>query len=159
MTPDAESSPKALPPDNTIACAIWTRFTGFSKSVSRVAGADPLTSTPAVTPASARITVQPVGRSASVWCPTLMPRTAVSVWLPTPCATAWTAAAASSARTPQTTRTPIRLSLFVKKCGEVGLEELALIVGHAVRVLRLRKAPRPDIGDVRLERVHRVAAE
>ena len=35
-----------------------------------------------VAPASARITVQPVGRSVSVWWPTLMPGTAVSVWLP-----------------------------------------------------------------------------
>ena len=66
MTPDAESRPNALPPERTIACAIWTRLTGLSRSVSRVAGAEPRTSTPAVAPASARITVQPVGRSASV---------------------------------------------------------------------------------------------
>ena len=79
MTPDAASRPNALPPDSTIACAICTMLTGLSRSVSRVAGAAPRTSTPAVAPASARITVQPVGRSASVWCPTLMPGTAVSV--------------------------------------------------------------------------------
>src|SRR5437763_211129 len=39
-----------------MACAIWTRLTGFNRSVSRVAGAEPRTSTPAVTPAVAMIT-------------------------------------------------------------------------------------------------------
>ena len=64
-----------------MACTICTRLPGRSRSVSRVAGAAPRTSTPAVAPASARITVQPVGRCASVKWPTLMPGTAVSVLL------------------------------------------------------------------------------
>ena len=36
---------------------------------------------PAAPSPSTRITVQPVGRSVSVWWPTLIPGTAVSVWL------------------------------------------------------------------------------
>ena len=39
---------------------------GFSKSVSRVPGAEPRTSTPAMAPFSASTTVQPVGRLGSV---------------------------------------------------------------------------------------------
>ena len=47
--------------------------------MSRVPGAPPRTSTPATTPsAPVRITVQPVGRSVSVWWPTVRPATAVS---------------------------------------------------------------------------------
>ena len=39
-TPEAASRPKALPPDNTIACTRSTVLTGSSRSVSRVPGAD-----------------------------------------------------------------------------------------------------------------------
>ena len=56
-------------------------LTGSRRSVSRVPGADPRCETPATTKPSARMTVHPVGRSASVWCPTRMPSTAVSVGL------------------------------------------------------------------------------
>ena len=41
-----------------------------------VPGAPPRTSTPPTAPDSVRITVHPVGRSLSVWCPTLTPWTA-----------------------------------------------------------------------------------
>src|ERR1700722_12026660 len=54
----------------------WTCCTvlmGFSKSVSRVPGAAPRTSTPATAPLRKRIAVQPVGRRLSVKCPTSMP--------------------------------------------------------------------------------------
>ena len=57
----------------------WTIFDGLSRSVSRVAGAAPRTSTLAVAPDSISTTVQPVGRSVSVKWPTLMPGIAVSV--------------------------------------------------------------------------------
>ncbi len=66
MIPDRASRPNALPPDSEIANTCWTRLIGFSRSVSAVAGAEPRTSNPAVTPASARIAVHPVGRSVSV---------------------------------------------------------------------------------------------
>ena len=46
ITPLAASSPKALPPANTIACTCSTRLDGSSRSVSRVPGADPRTATP-----------------------------------------------------------------------------------------------------------------
>src|SRR5579871_1959615 len=77
ITPLAASSPKALPPERRMACAFSTAFVGDSRSVSRVPGAEPRTSTPAVAPASHKITVHPVGRSLSVWCPTLNPGTSV----------------------------------------------------------------------------------
>ncbi len=54
-----------------------TSSSGRSKSVSTVPGAPPRTSTAATAAGSARITVQPVGRSARVKCPTLMPGTLV----------------------------------------------------------------------------------
>src|SRR5713226_8428666 len=50
---------------------------GLSRSVSRVPGAAPRTSTPATAPSSVRITVQPVGLRVSVKWPTLMPATSV----------------------------------------------------------------------------------
>ncbi len=64
--PLAASNPNALPPESTIACTCWTVLTGSSRSVSRVPGAPPRTSTPATAPFGATMTVQPVGRSASV---------------------------------------------------------------------------------------------
>ena len=66
-------------------------FIGASKSVSRVPGA-PRTSTPPTAPLSTSTTVQPVGRSESVKCPTLMPGIAVSP-------TAWRAEAPVGAAT------------------------------------------------------------
>src|ERR1700693_4695138 len=50
---------------------------GLSRSVSRVPGAEPRTSTPAVAPFSKIRTVHPVGRRESVKCPTRMPCTSV----------------------------------------------------------------------------------
>lgn len=66
MTPVAASRPKALPPASITACTFSTMLTGLSRSVSRVPGAAPRTSTPPVAPASAMMTVQPVGRRVSV---------------------------------------------------------------------------------------------
>src|SRR6266545_94897 len=77
MTPLAASRPKALPPDRTIAFTFCTWLTGLSRSVSRVPGAPPRTSTLATAPVSVRITVHPVGRSVRVKWPTLIPGTAV----------------------------------------------------------------------------------
>ena len=77
ITPAAASSPQALPPDSSTACTTPTRLAGWSKSVSRVPGAAPRTSTPPTAPASASTTLQPVGRSCSVWWPTAMPRTSL----------------------------------------------------------------------------------
>ena len=66
ITPEAASSPNALPPVSTIACTLSTMLIGLSRSVSRVPGAAPRTSTPPVAPASAMMTVHPVGRRVSV---------------------------------------------------------------------------------------------
>src|SRR4051812_35643604 len=83
----------------------WTRstlFEGSSSSMSRVPGAPPRTSTPATTPAApVRMTVQPVGRSVSVWWPTVRPATAVRPFAASPpdgaiAATAIVEAAASA---------------------------------------------------------------
>src|SRR5262249_48958583 len=76
--PVAASRPNALPPDRTTAFTLSTMFSGLRRSVSRVPGAPPRWLTPPTASPSTRITVQPVGRSASVWWPTLMPSTAVS---------------------------------------------------------------------------------
>jgi len=57
---------RTLPPDTLIAYTCCTRLTGLRRSVSALAGAAPRTSTPATAPASTRIAVQPVGRSAIV---------------------------------------------------------------------------------------------
>ena len=73
-TPCAASRPKALPPESTIALTLSTMLSGSSRSVSRVPGAPPRCETPPTAPSpSTRTTVQPVGRSVSVWWPTLMP--------------------------------------------------------------------------------------
>ena len=60
MTPEAASNPKAEPPASTTACTRWTRAVEESRSVSRVPGAPPRTSTPAVAPPRHSTTVQPV---------------------------------------------------------------------------------------------------
>src|SRR4051794_33317303 len=75
--PVAASRPNALPPERTTAFTLSTMFSGLSRSVSRVPGAPPRCDTPPTASPSTRITVQPVGRSLSVWWPTLMPSTAV----------------------------------------------------------------------------------
>src|SRR5712691_2150507 len=77
MTPLAASSPKALPPVSKMALTPPIRFMGRSKSVSRVAGAPPRTSTPPAAGVSHKITVQPVPASRLVSCPTRMPGTSV----------------------------------------------------------------------------------
>src|SRR6266516_6687803 len=73
MTPPAASSPKALPPVRTMAWTFSTMCIGCSRSVSRVAGAPPRTSTPPTAGVSQRMTVQPVPASRLVSCPTRMP--------------------------------------------------------------------------------------
>ena len=66
MTPSEAPRPKADPPDRTTPCTASTVFSGCRRSVSRVAGAPPRTSTPQVAPSGATQTVQPVPASASV---------------------------------------------------------------------------------------------
>ena len=114
MTPDAASRPNALPPASTMAWTWSTRLRGFSRSVSRVPGAEPRTSTPATAPPSARTTVQPVGLDSSVCWPTLRPATAVRprslepLMICPPAAT--TSASASTGRTPPHDRVMARLT-------------------------------------------------
>src|SRR4029079_13974843 len=79
-TPSAAARPNALPPVSTTASTRSTRLRGSSRSVSRVPGAPPRTSTPATAPPSgARTTVVPVSQPGSVRvaCPTLIPPTSV----------------------------------------------------------------------------------
>ena len=75
--PVAASRPQALPPESITACTFSTRLQGSSRSVSRVPGAAPRTSTPATAPSRAITTLQPVGRRVSVKCPTSIPATRV----------------------------------------------------------------------------------
>ena len=70
MTPLLDSRPKALPPLNTTAWTSSTIFLGFNKSVSRVAGPPPRTSTPATAPSFEMMTVHPVAFVSSCACPT-----------------------------------------------------------------------------------------
>src|SRR5207302_7302157 len=79
MTPPAASSPKALPPVRTMAWTSSTMCNGCSRSVSRVAGAPPRTSTPPIAVVSQSMTVQPVPASRLVSCPTRMPGMSVIV--------------------------------------------------------------------------------
>ncbi len=65
-TPSAAARPYTDPPDKTIAWTLSTRFSGSSKSVSRVPGAAPRTSTPATAPSAQIITVTPLAASLSV---------------------------------------------------------------------------------------------
>ena len=68
MTPVDDAKPNALPPESTTACTDSIMFSGLSKSVSRVAGPPPRTSTPQTAPAGATSTVQPVPiRGSSAW--------------------------------------------------------------------------------------------
>ncbi|CAF4270535.1 unnamed protein product, partial [Adineta steineri] len=62
-TPDAASSPNTLPPAKTIALTIFTVLIGSRRSVSRVPGADPRTSTPPTHVVLHSMTVHPVARS------------------------------------------------------------------------------------------------
>ena len=78
MTPLRDVEAYADPPDNTTALTLSTMFSDRSRSVSRVPGAPPRCDTPPTAPAPSTITtVQPVGRPGIVYCPTLMPGTAV----------------------------------------------------------------------------------
>ena len=70
MTPSAAAKPYALPPDSTTACTLSTLASGLSKSVSRVPGPPPRTSTPATAPLRVNTAVQPVEPEACVQCPT-----------------------------------------------------------------------------------------
>ncbi len=80
ITPDAASSPYALPPVSTIASTRWTTLRGSSASVSLVPGPPPRTSTAATAPPSgARTTVVPVSQPSPLrvaW-PTRSPATSV----------------------------------------------------------------------------------
>ena len=58
-TPDAASSPKAEPPDSTMALIASTELCGSSRSVSRVPGAPPSTCTPATAGSSQSRAVTP----------------------------------------------------------------------------------------------------
>src|SRR5512140_2315322 len=73
MTPEAASNPKAEPPASTTAWTLSTRLTGLSRSVSRVPGALPRTSTPPTAPFRHKMTVQPVRAPSSWACPTSIP--------------------------------------------------------------------------------------
>src|SRR5919107_4200438 len=76
-TPSTAASPKALPPVRSRACVGRTAPTGPRRSVSRVPGDEPLTSTPttASSSPSKRTAVQPVTPSLRVAWPTSTPGT------------------------------------------------------------------------------------
>ena len=65
-TPSAAAKPNTEPPESTTACACCTKFAGASKSVSRVPGADPRTSTPVTAPSEQIATVKPLAATVSV---------------------------------------------------------------------------------------------
>ena len=67
-TPQDAARPYAEPPESTTAFSVWTVSSGRRRSVSRVAGAPPRTSTPPVAPLGQMMTVQPVPASALVAC-------------------------------------------------------------------------------------------
>src|SRR5690606_12476312 len=76
MTPAAAARPKALPPVSRMAWIRSTRESGRSKSVSRVPGAGPRTSTQATAPSGGNsTTVQPVIPTGSPAWPTCTPGT------------------------------------------------------------------------------------
>ena len=66
MTPEAASSPKALPPLSTTAKTRSTRRAGSRRLVSLVPGEPPRTSTPPAAPSRHSTTVQPVPLTKSV---------------------------------------------------------------------------------------------
>src|SRR5215204_3902845 len=76
-TPSAAASPNALPPVRRRACVPRTAPMGPRRSVSRVPGEEPRTSTPTTAPSgfSKRTAVQPVVASSSVAWPTRTPGT------------------------------------------------------------------------------------
>src|SRR5215218_1777027 len=76
-TPSAAASPNALPPVRRRACVPRKAPMGPRRSVSRVPGEEPRTSTPTMAPSgfSKRTAVQPVVPSLSVAWPTRMPGT------------------------------------------------------------------------------------
>src|SRR5258706_13048295 len=81
ITPEAASKPKAEPPASITAWTFPTRLMGLSKSVSRVPGAPPRTSTPAGAPLRHKITVHPVTASSFCAWPTSIPGTSVMEFL------------------------------------------------------------------------------
>src|SRR5215210_5992476 len=76
-TPSTAASPKALPPVRSSACVGRRAPTGPRRSVSRVPGEEPRTSTPTTAPSwpSNRTAVQPVTPTLSVAWPTSTPGT------------------------------------------------------------------------------------
>jgi hypothetical protein len=77
-TPAAASSPKAEPPEESTSASIaWTVFSGASRSVSRVPGPPPRTSTAATAAYSNRTTVTPERKRESSALPTWRPATSV----------------------------------------------------------------------------------
>src|SRR5262245_20234015 len=76
-TPAPASRPKAEPPDSTTASMRSAVRCGSSRSVSRVAGAPPRTSTATVAGSAKTIAVTPEARRASSACPTRTPATSV----------------------------------------------------------------------------------
>src|SRR5581483_5141600 len=77
-TPDAASSPKALPPASSTPWMRSVTCSGFSSSSSSVPDAEPRTSTPPTAPPGHRMAVQPVSPSKSDTWPTKIPATSVS---------------------------------------------------------------------------------
>ena len=75
MTPSAAASPYALPPVRTTASIRSTSVVGFNRSVSRVPGPPPRTSTPPTAPPRASTTVVPVSQPSlsAVWWPISKP--------------------------------------------------------------------------------------
>ena len=72
-TPQDAARPYADPPERTTALRVWTVSSGRRRSVSRVAGAPPRTSTPPVAPLGHTMTVQPVPALALVVCAAKIP--------------------------------------------------------------------------------------
>ena len=79
ITPEAAASPYALPPVRQIACTSLTVEVGCNRSVSRVPGPPPRTSTPPTVPRGSNTTVVPVDhpRLKRDACPTRIPGTSV----------------------------------------------------------------------------------
>ena len=81
MTPSVDDRPKAEPPERQIASIASTRHDGSSRSVSRVPGAPPRTSTEATDGRSHSTTLTPERRRWSSSLPTRMPSTSVMRFL------------------------------------------------------------------------------
>src|SRR3990170_9117755 len=73
MTPQTDSSPKALPPERTTPCVVGARWRGSRNSIPYTPAARPEISTAPTAGRSGRIAVQPVSPTASVAWPTRRP--------------------------------------------------------------------------------------